>query len=338
MLPSASFEPNAARAVHIDRLVRARLAESLRPIVAGIVSQGAAERAETQRLLGAIEAGPIRPAVFGVYSDLIDAIYADDTARAEQVFRTLMQLEPAAPADGLRMVTLDEATLGTDQPERYIRLASDETAAPMPLEPVDADALRSASVLARSTLSLLEDAAPALAAELRNLIREIVFVKSEDDEGQQVFHGASTFYLWGAMFLNAVRHANRIELARGMAHESAHSLLFGFTFGAPLVENPPDERYASPVRTDPRPMDGVVHATFVLARMEYCIQKLLRSGRLTDEERSSALKASLQQQQKYRGGAEVVARHARFTPIGAAVMKAADDYMQELMHSPAYAH
>jgi hypothetical protein len=57
---------------------------------------------------------------------------------------------------------------------------------------------------------------------------------------------------------------------------------------------------------------------------------------LTDEERSSALKASAQQQQNYRDGAEVVAKHARFTPTGAAVMKAADDYMRELAHAAAH--
>jgi HEXXH motif-containing protein len=178
-------------------------------------------------------------------------------------------------------------------------------------------------------LSLLDGCAPALAAELRNLVREIVFVRSESGDGRLVFHGASTFYLWGAIFLNAERHSNRVVMAEGLAHESAHSLLFGFTFGAPLVENPPEERFPSPLRYDPRPMDGIAHATFVLARMEYCMQQLLRSNRLTDEERSLALAASRRNQANYREGADVIAAHARFTPIGAALLEGAAAYMQE---------
>jgi HEXXH motif-containing protein len=64
----------------------------------------------------------------------------------------------------------------------------------------------------------------------------------------------------------------------------ARALLFGFGMGKPLVENHEHERYTSPLRGDPRPMDGVVHATYVVARMHYAVTRMLDSGLLTEEE------------------------------------------------------
>jgi HEXXH motif-containing protein len=64
-----------------------------------------------------------------------------------------------------------------------------------------------------------------------------------------------------------------------LTHEAAHSLLLGYTLGAPLVESDPAERFSSPLREDLRPMDGIVHATYVLARMHYIIASSVCSRR-----------------------------------------------------------
>jgi hypothetical protein len=45
--------------------------------------------------------------------------------------------------------------------------------------------------------------------------------------------------------------------------------------GKPLVENEVEELYPSPLRSDPRPIDGVVYATYVTARMDYAVTSLL---------------------------------------------------------------
>ena len=39
-----------------------------------------------------------------------------------------------------------------------------------------------------------------------------------------------------------------------LVHESSHVLLFGVAAEEPLTRNPGTERYASPVRRDPRPI------------------------------------------------------------------------------------
>jgi HEXXH motif-containing protein len=179
------------------------------------------------------------------------------------------------------------------------------------------------------TCLLLDSAAPDLAGEIRRLVREIVFVASDLGSGKQVFQGGSTFYLWGALFLNARRHPDRVTMAEGLTHEAAHSLLLGYTLGAPLVENDPTERFPSPLRDDLRPMDGIVHATYVLARMHYCIERLLASGALTNAERVQLEAAKKQRSAEYFDGLNVIASHARFTEPGTAIFAGAQTYMSQ---------
>ena len=99
----------------------------------------------------------------------------------------------------------------------------------------------------------------------------------------------------------------------------------------PLVTNPLDERYSSPLRADPRPMDGVYHAAYVLARMHYASSRLHSSGILDQDD--SAIVAS-----RIKGygslaadGLATIRRHGRLTDMGEAILRGAEDYMAEVM-------
>ena len=114
---------------------------------------------------------------------------------------------------------------------------------------------------------------------------------------------------------------------QALAHESGHNLLFGFSASGPLVENADDELFASPLRKDPRPMDGVFHATYVVARMHQTLSRLLASGVLTEEQIDFA-KADLAQHKKnFEAGDAVVREGARLTAIGREAIEAARAYM-----------
>ena len=73
--------------------------------------------------------------------------------------------------------------------------------------------------------------------------------------------------LWGALILNLERHGNVLDTLEGLVHEATHLLLFGLFPAAPPVLNPVQQRFASPLRREPRPMIGVYHATLVCARL-----------------------------------------------------------------------
>src|SRR5690606_11375550 len=117
-----------------------------------------------------------------------------------------------------------------------------------------------------SSHRLLSVAIPELAAEFDALVSQVIMVEGNPVAKYQ-FDGGSSYMLWGGLFLNATSHQNDVALIEVMAHESAHILLFGYASDEALVNNDDDTLYHSPLRVDPRPMDGIFHATYVSARM-----------------------------------------------------------------------
>jgi HEXXH motif-containing protein len=117
-------------------------------------------------------------------------------------------------------------------------------------------------------------------------------------------------------------------MAEALSHECAHCLLHAFTWAEPLVENEPSERYPSPLRRDARPMEGVVHATYVLARMHHCIERLLACGLLDAEERSRATAALSDHVRGFADGLGTIEAHARFTIRGAPIFASAREHMR----------
>lgn len=179
----------------------------------------------------------------------------------------------------------------------------------------------------REGFGLLQQGVPELAAEVAGLVRDVVgLAGGPEDTGE--FHGGSHFQLWGALFLNAQLHATRIAMAEVIAHESAHSLLFGFCTREPLVRNDDIELYPSPLRADPRPMDGIYHATFVSARMHWTMARLLASCLLTAQEEQEARDAMLEDARNFQAGYRVVEEHGRLTDHGERLMAGARHSME----------
>jgi HEXXH motif-containing protein len=168
---------------------------------------------------------------------------------------------------------------------------------------------------------------PELAAEIRALVLEIILAAGTEDPKKMTFDGASAFMLWGAIMINANRKDGEIGMVQMLAHESAHDLLFGFCADGPLVENSPDELYPSPLRVDPRPMEGIYHATFVTARMHRAVKKLIDAGILSGKPLEKARKDLAENARLFAKGIDVVNRHGKLSPMGEALMRGASDYM-----------
>ena len=188
-----------------------------------------------------MRAGPIAPKVFGAYTELVEAIFSDDVDASLAITN-----EICAPhfgrVDALRVVTLHDSHLGKGQTARYRRLVDDDQELGKELRTLDEAQFADAAKRVHDALALLDVGVPELAEELRTLVHEIVVVGKPGDWP----FGASSFQLWGALFLKLKPEASRVEIAEALAHESAHALLFGFGMGRPLVENEPDELYPSP--------------------------------------------------------------------------------------------
>ncbi len=313
---SCAFAPDAARAAGLDVAVRAGLADSLKTLFESLDAPGATEARSRAALLRRVEAGPVPPGLFGLYIELVLALFTEQDAAAADCLQALLQPWPAA-SDALRIVTLDDADLGPGQSARYRRLLRDDIACEM--RPLAAEARDPAAARLNTALDLMQAGEPDLFGEFSALIREVVLVSPEAGPDGLIFAGVSTFSLWGALMLNADQPSDRLDLVISLAHEAGHSCLFGLALGGRLTENDDSELYPSPLRRDPRPMEGVAHATFVAARMAYAILALLGSGRLDEAETKRAADQLSRNQAACRRGLAIVAAKARLTPVGAAV-------------------
>jgi HEXXH motif-containing protein len=303
--------------------MRARLAASLRYVAdqaAGAVTLPPALDAALER----IAARPVAPLTFGAYCDLVLALEADQLPEAAALLAEIAAAPPAAGGPALRRFGEP-----ADDPawERYRRLVDTDPAMPFTLQPAAAAEAARAAGLVRRALALIDAGNPDLGAEIRTLVQEIVLAVGADDPAAVQFDGVSSFLLWGGVVLNARSYDSPIAMVQALAHESGHNLLFGLCADGPLQANDDAERFASPLRTDPRPMDGIVHAAYVTARMHQAVERLLAAGILDAADAAEAQAAAEDNRRRFAGGIATVDRHARLTPLGAAVMEGARRYM-----------
>jgi HEXXH motif-containing protein len=182
------------------------------------------------------------------------------------------------------------------------------------------------STIASEALAVLDAGAPEVSGEIRSLLEEVVFANGDADD-KITFHGISSFCLWGAIVMNAEGHKTPLEVLQTIAHESSHMHLFGVALNSPLVLNDDDERYKSPLRFDPRPMDGIYHAVYVSARMHYALTRVLSSGVLSPTQIEEARAACLIHVKSFREGLATVQAEGTLSELGHDLMSQAKSYM-----------
>lgn len=124
--------------------------------------------------------------------------------------------------------------------------------------------------------------APFLAAEKlmeteKEMMREYeVYVSSLKFFSGRVLEGVTSPLFFGNIYLRlAYPHENAtLFYLEHLIHELSHLHLFAMMGLDPLILNPEEELFTSPIRSDKRPMSGIFHAAFVLARIARAFGKL----------------------------------------------------------------
>jgi hypothetical protein len=323
-----SFAPSGARAAGFDGLMRSRLADSLDHIVERSRGLIAFDEPALARLIAGLRSGTrVSPDVFAIYYDLVESLLEGREDAGEALMAEIAAI--GRPGGDLAIVPFARSELGARTFDRYRRMMDTDPAAPYRFEEPPAEAATAYAAGIRAALDLMARADGELAGEFRSLVSQVLLATGESADGLSEFDGGSSFMLWGALFINPGRPKTDVELVETLAHESAHSLLFGFAIDDPLVENPDSERFKSPLRDDPRPMDGIYHATFVSARMHYAMAKLAGSGLLSGGKQAAAEEAMARDRRAFLDGLETVEAHGRLTAKGAAIMAGARNYMAD---------
>lgn len=299
--------------------MRQRLADTLDYVFETVDETLGVSRAEAAEVAARIRAAGQSPNRFGAYYEMVLALENDELDEARAAARELL----AQPdMGGTRIAAIDDRS--ADEAARYRRLLIPDPA--MAGQP-SRSLLGETCARVEAAFDLLDRGFPEMAAEIRELLREVVIAEGPTDPKAPTFDGASSYMLWGATLLNARGQSSVLDTAQALAHESGHNLLFGFCVSESLVDNADDELFTSPLRTDPRPMDGVVHATYVVARMHQTVSRLLEAGAVDAIAKNAAL-ADLQAHcANFAAGDQVIREGARLTPLGAEVIESAREYM-----------
>lgn len=286
------FWPDPERGRLLDARRHAELAGSL----AHLADALPAAKPALGGVVARIEAGErLPPLAFGIYFQLAMLAMAGKPDQATVLAESLADIPAAAP--GLTLSRWGEAdTAGLvsimcvqdpDAPERY----------------ADAPEEQRQEFRRRldAGLELLAAEAPELHGEAMGIVRQVLLA-CPPEGSTTVFDGASHYQFWGLLMLNPNHHTTPVAVAEALAHEAGHSLLFGLTVSEPLVFNSDDELFPSPLRVDPRPMDGIYHATFVSARMAWTMERLAASQRLDAQERATARAAAATDRDNFHKG------------------------------------
>ncbi len=308
------FLPDGQRAVWLDSQIRCDLGASLEHLCgcsAGIVPY---DPVALQRMISGLRAGArYGPAAFALYTNLVFALHQNDHGRAGLLFSQLALLEPQ---DELcRILPFDDPTF-TPHREHILTLMEFGEAGAGTLRSRDAEPLATFLADHHWAMDRMSRDLPELAAEIRAVVAQVILVWVPDSDDQLVFDGGSSPMLWGGLFLNVARRRTPLELLEVLVHESAHLLLYAFSQHEPLVLNDEAERYPSPLRADPRPMEGIFHATWVSARMAHAMEILGRSADLGEALRHQALEAMETDRANFLAGEAVIRAHAKLTSTG----------------------
>jgi hypothetical protein len=318
------FFPGSNDPARLDFAMRASLAESLSYIQSVVGSDLDISESEVAITAERIRQRRIEPGAFGRYYKLVLAIESGRHDEARQIFRQIMSIANREPT--FTVMGFTDKELG-DEKQLYSDLINqDPTGLPWMAPPNTEIDFRD-NVL--KSFELLDIADKALTQELRGLIIQVVGASPSLEPGVRAFGSASSFMLWGSIFFNVERHQRVLDIIQAIVHESAHLLLYAHSIEEPFVTNPIDARYSSPLRSDPRPMDGVFHATFVTARMHYANQKLRQAMvSFSSSELNELDERLVTLRDLYFGGLQTVEQYGLLTPTGARIIHETREYMK----------
>lgn len=318
--------PDVARARELDRAMHRELAESLAHIAERARGEIDFDAPALKATIAAIRERRFEPLAFALYYDLVFAIEAghDDAAAA-----LIARIASMAPREGEMVVCrIEDPPVGADAAIYRDKLETDPEMVFGFEQPTEAEA-RTFGRCLTAARARFDAVLPALFGEMEALIAHLILA-TEPADGSTRFTGGSSYMLWGALFLNPRAYTEPVTLVEAIAHECGHTVLFGHTIAEPLVLNPDEELYTSPLRSDPRPMDGIYHATWVSARMAWTMASLLSGSVLRGNERDLAARRLEADMAGFRSGLETVRQHGRLSATGEALMAGAEADMAAL--------
>lgn len=258
--------------------------------------------------------GRMRPEAFDIYFRALRALQSDDREKAEPLLTELA--DSALPMDAgiaIRMLGFAEfGRRGTHQARAHFASGS---LLHTQMKAVPASAHVRMRHRLTNALDIIQSFAPNSWYDVSKTTSEIIAAYGAP-RGYMTFDGCSSLERHGCILVNIRRRRTPLVLAETLVHESAHSLLFALSCNDNRVLNPRTERHKSPLRVDPRPLDGIYHAVFVLARMHGFLAEVAQNSQAPKLLRNEAESLLEDRESDFMDGRAVLLEHAKLTEIG----------------------
>jgi hypothetical protein len=173
----------------------------------------------------------------------------------------------------------------------------------------------------QQALRKMESVVPDAYAEFNTLITDVMALHSP------TMNAATSICALGIIRVSQLRPGqNWTRYLENLVHEAAHHHLNYVWFADPIILNEDSGTYSSPLRREKRPLSGIYHAMFVLARTMHMIRALEKHPGFnpeTDMVASAYNNAgnSNSFEQKFEDCWTVLKEHARLTSLGTNLMK-----------------
>lgn len=314
---SEGFWPSTDRGLAADQRMHIQLAASIEHLAEVTESIDPSMCQRLGKFANTIRSDQkLRPQTFRNYYLFVESLIAEDM---DDALALLEAMETAQARASSRTVT------HFGDPDADL-VSLELIAADMRIAPITTVEAEDFTKILNEGFSLMQQAMPELYGEISAIVHEIILARAPKGDKME-FDGASHYQFWGLLMLNPKHHPTPLQVVEVLAHEASHSLLFGLTIEEPLVFNADNELYASPLRVDLRPMDGIYHATYVSARMCWAMENLAASGLLSQKDSAIAREAAQRDRQNYIKGLSVIDAHGRLSNTGKRVMQGARDWM-----------
>jgi HEXXH motif-containing protein len=159
-------------------------------------------------------------------------------------------------------------------------------------------------------LNLINAVWPELANEIRAVTPAITLLEGD------IFVGGSSMSFHGVSILNMRTGWSDIAYADHLIHEGAHHVLHAIFEATPFLKNHNFVGAPSPIRRDPRPLYGTLHATFVFLRLAMFFERML------------SIRSNMEAENRFNRhliglftGEQILTRYGKFTEEGHEFMR-----------------
>ena len=247
---------------------------------------------------------------------LIDAIQKDDSERAKGL---LLQI-PQAPITPQQTIYMDFYELSEPLDELVLH-AYTYTLPKARLDKVNPIPMTRQGLLAMELafargFEILEKISPELFEESQDLIEKIIFFNSPELKAGTSFDLLGVFYCGYEHKWDTLTDALDI-----ITHEQAHHYVFLLNNIDLLIHNG-EEHHTSPLRPEStRPLMGIYHAAFVMARICHVLDQALYKREIPQEEKEYCISQIWNYLGRYEVAYEVLTKHAQMTPLAAGLLE-----------------